>query len=66
MSVDFPTPAQATIETTVTSTFSLRFARTSESKIEAAVWLARRQTLQRIATGMSLLSEAIGYSILGD
>ena len=48
-----------------TANFSLRFARASESKVETTNWLLSRQTLQRIATRMSLLSEAIGFSILG-
>jgi len=45
--------------------FSLRFARKSESKVERTDWVLSRQTLQGIATRMSLLGEAIGFSILG-
>jgi uncharacterized integral membrane protein len=45
--------------------FSLRFARPSESKVEATDWVLSRQVLQKIATRMSLLGEAIGFSILG-
>jgi hypothetical protein len=48
-----------------TANFSLRFARASDSNVETAVWLVSGQTLQRIATRMGLLSEAIGFSILG-
>ena len=48
-----------------TANFSLRFARPSESKIETTDWVLSRQVLQRIATRMSLLGEAIGFSILG-
>ena len=48
-----------------TANFSLRFARPSEPKIETTDWVLSRQVLQRIATRMSLLSEAIGFSILG-
>src|SRR5262249_13683550 len=54
-----PTPMDAT------ANFSLRFARLSESKIETTDWVLSRQVLQRIATRMSLLGEAIGFSILG-
>ena len=48
-----------------TANFSLRFARPSESKLEPTDWVLSRQVLQRIATRMSLLGEAIGFSILG-
>ena len=48
-----------------TANFSLRFAPASESKVETTDWVLSRQVLQRIATRMSLLSEAIGFSILG-
>jgi hypothetical protein len=48
-----------------TANFSLRFARASESKVESTDWVLSRQVLQRIATRMSLVSEAIGFSILG-
>src|SRR5215471_17247633 len=47
------------------TTFSLRFARASESKIETTDWVLSRQVLQGIATRISLASEAIGFSILG-
>jgi hypothetical protein len=45
--------------------FSLRFARASDSKVETTDWLLSRQVLQRIATRLSLVSQAIGFSILG-
>ena len=48
-----------------TATFSLRFARATESKVEMTDWLLSRQVLQRIATRMSLIGEAIGFSVLG-
>jgi hypothetical protein len=48
-----------------TANFSLRFARVSESKVETTDWVLSRQVLQRIATRVSLVSEAIGFSILG-
>ena len=48
-----------------TANFSLRFARASDSEVEATGGLLSRQVLQRIATRMSLVSEAIGFSILG-
>ena len=48
-----------------TANFSLRFARSSESKIETTDWVLSPQVLQRIATRMSLFGEAIGFSILG-
>ena len=48
-----------------TANFSLRFARPSGSKIETTDWVLSRQVLQRIATQLSLLGEAIGFSILG-
>ena len=48
-----------------TANFSLRFAPASESKVERSDWLLNRRVLQRIATRMSLVSEAIGFSILG-
>jgi len=48
-----------------TANFSLRFARPSESKIETTDRVLSRQVLQRIATRMSLVGEAIGFSILG-
>jgi hypothetical protein len=48
-----------------TPNFSLRFARPSESKVKTTDWVLSRQVLQRIATRMCLLAEAIGFSILG-
>ena len=45
--------------------FSLRFAQASESKVESTEFVLSRQVLQRIATRMSLVSEAIGFSIIG-
>jgi hypothetical protein len=48
-----------------TTNFSLRLAPASESKVETTDWLLSRQMLQRVATRMSLVSEAIGFSILG-
>ena len=48
-----------------TANFSLRFAPASESKVETTDWLFSRQVLQRIATRISLVSEAIGFSIIG-
>ena len=48
-----------------TANFSLRFARASESKVESTEFVLSRQVLQRIATRISLVSEAIGFSIIG-
>ena len=48
-----------------TANFSQRFARVSESKVETPDWLLNRQVLQRIVTRLSLISKAIGFSILG-
>ena len=48
-----------------TANFRLRFARVSASKVETPDWLLSRQALQRIATRLSLVSEAIAFSILG-
>jgi hypothetical protein len=48
-----------------TANFSLRFAPASESKVERTEWLLNRRVLQRIATRMSLVSEAIGFSVFG-
>jgi len=44
-----------------TANFSLRFARASDSKAETTDRLLSRQTLQRISTGMSLVSLALGF-----
>lgn len=48
-----------------TSNFSLRFARASESKVRMPDRLLTRQTLERIATGLSLVGQAFGFSIFG-
>ena len=48
-----------------TANFSQRFARVSESKVEMPDWFLGRQVLQRIATRLSLIGKAIGFSILG-
>lgn len=48
-----------------TSNFSLRFAEASESKAWIADRLLARQTLERTATGLSLISQALGFSIFG-
>jgi hypothetical protein len=48
-----------------TANFSLRFARVSDSKTETPDSFPSRQVLQRVATRLSLVSHAIGFSILG-
>ena len=48
-----------------TANFSLRFPRTSESKVEKTDWVLSRQMLQRIATRMSLFSQTIGFLVFG-
>src|SRR6516164_5594181 len=48
-----------------TSNFTLGFVPASVSKIETPDRLLSRRTLQRIATRMSLVSEGIGFWILG-
>jgi hypothetical protein len=48
-----------------TANFSLRFARASDSRVETTDWWLSRQVLQRIATRIGLVSQAIGFSILG-
>jgi hypothetical protein len=48
-----------------TANFSLRFAPASESKVESIGWVISRQVIQRIATRISLVSEAIGFLVLG-
>ena len=48
-----------------TSNFSLRFDQESESNVRMADWLLARQTLKRVATGLSLISQAFGFSIFG-
>ena len=46
-----------------TANFSLRFARASESKVETPDWVISRQALQRISTGICLVSLALGFWI---
>ena len=48
-----------------TSNFSLRFAQASESKARMADRGLTRQTLETIATALSLISQALGFSIFG-
>ena len=48
-----------------TANFSLRFARASDLNVETTDWVVGRQMLQRIATRISLVGEAIGFSIFG-
>ena len=48
-----------------TSNFSLRFAQASQSKAQMPEWLRTRQILERIATGLSLISQALAFSIFG-
>jgi hypothetical protein len=48
-----------------TANFSLRFARSSESKVETTDRVLSRQMLQRIATRMSLFSQTIGFLVFG-
>ena len=48
-----------------TSNFSLRIAQASVSKVRMADWLLARQTLGRIGTGLSLICQALGFSIFG-
>jgi uncharacterized integral membrane protein len=48
-----------------TANFSLRFARASDWKVEAIDRSPSRQALQRIATRISLVSEAVGFLVLG-
>jgi hypothetical protein len=45
--------------------FGLRFAQASESKVRMTDRLLMRETVERIATGMRLISQAIGFSIFG-
>ena len=44
-----------------TANFSLRLAPVSECKVETPDWLFSRQALQKISTGMSLVSLALGF-----
>jgi ABC-type multidrug transport system permease subunit len=48
-----------------TSTFSLQFAPASESKNETLDRLLNRLTLQRFASAASLISQAIGFFVVG-
>jgi hypothetical protein len=48
-----------------TTNFSLRFLEGSESKAKAPDRLLEGQVLQRIATRTSLISLALGFSVLG-
>ena len=48
-----------------TSNFSRRFAQALEWKVRMADRLLTGQTLERIATGMSLISQAFGFWIFG-
>jgi len=48
-----------------TANFSQRSVQVSESKVEAADSFLGRQVLQRIATRLTLIIKAIGFSILG-
>ena len=48
-----------------TANFSLRFTRASESKVETTDRVLSRQVLQRIATRISLVSEAVGFLVVG-
>jgi hypothetical protein len=45
--------------------FSLSFAQRLGFKAEMAEQLCKRATLKRMATGLSLISQAIGFSIIG-
>jgi hypothetical protein len=48
-----------------TSNFRLRFAQALGSKARLPERLLKRAALQRIATGLSLISQAVGFSIIG-
>jgi hypothetical protein len=48
-----------------TANFSLRFAPASASKVEMIDWVLSRQVLQRVATRISLVSEAMGFLVVG-
>jgi hypothetical protein len=48
-----------------TANLSLRFARPSDSNVGTTGRLLSRQVRQRIATRISLVSQAIGFSIVG-
>ena len=47
------------------STFSLGFAPLSEPKSKTLGRLLNRQTVQRIASAASLISQAVGFSVVG-
>src|SRR5260221_14633124 len=47
------------------SNFSLEFAPLSESKSKTLGRLPNRQTVQRIASATSLISQAVGFSVVG-
>ena len=49
----------------VTFNFSLGFAQWTESKAETPDRLLKRHRLQKISTGMSLISLSLGFSIFG-
>ena len=53
------------MEASYSYNYSLRSAQASDSKVKTPDQLLSRQTLQRIATRMVLVSEAIGFSIVG-
>ena len=48
-----------------TANLSLRFAPASESKVESIDWVLSRQVLQRVATRISLIGEAMGLLVFG-
>ena len=48
-----------------TSNFSLRSAQRSGSKPRSPEGLLKQAALKRIATGLSLMSQAVGFSIIG-
>jgi hypothetical protein len=48
-----------------TSNFSLRFAQASGSKAGLPERLLRRQALERIVTGLSLISQGLAFSSFG-
>jgi hypothetical protein len=48
-----------------TSNFSLRFAQALGRKARLPEQLLKRAALKRIATGLSLISQAVGFSIIG-
>ena len=48
-----------------TSNFSLRSAQRSGSKPRSPEGLLKQAALKRIATGLSLMSQAVGFSIVG-